>query len=220
MSDTTDVAVVGAGPAALYAAFQLGLFGIGCRLIEASDRPGGQCTELYGDKPVYDMPAWPALTAQEVVDRLLQQIAPFKPHFEFGCAVSSIIREDSGLFRLSSKDGHAFTAKAVVVAGGTGAFVADEGRRLISCDWRDWGFPGHHGAIEVDTERFETSTPGVFAIGDACTYPGKLPLLVSAFHEAALMVQAIRAQLTAPRRAVVEYSSTSSSLQRRLGVKD
>ncbi|MDI6026823.1 NAD(P)-binding protein [Corticibacterium sp. UT-5YL-CI-8] len=220
MSDTTDVAIVGAGPSALYAAFQLGLFGISFRFIEASDRPGGQCTELYGDKPVYDMPAWPTLTAQDVVDKLLQQIAPFKPHFEFGSTISSIVRDQSGVFCLSTKNGRAFSAKAVVVAGGTGAFVADEGRRLIAWDWRDWGFSGHHGAIEVDTERFETSMPGVFAIGDACIYPGKLPLLVSAFHEAALMVQAIRAQLAAPRRAVVEYTSTSSSLQRRLGVKD
>ena len=92
----TDVLIIGAGPVGLFAVFELGLFDMKCHLIDILDRPGGQCAELYPEKPIYDIPAWPSISAQGLVDNLMQQIAPFKPEFTFNRMVSALEKLEDG----------------------------------------------------------------------------------------------------------------------------
>ena len=112
----TDVVIVGAGPAGLFQVFELGLLGIKSHIVDTLKHPGGQCAELYPDKPIYDIPALPMCGAQELVDRLLQQIKPFGPEFHFGQEVTSLRRREDGRFDLETSLGTRFTARAVVVA--------------------------------------------------------------------------------------------------------
>lgn len=334
----TDVLIVGAGPVGLFAVFELGLLDLKCHLIDILDRPGGQCTELYPEKPIYDIPAWPVISGQELVDRLMEQIRPFEPQFTFNRMVAGLERLPEGGFRATTDEGEVFEAKVVVIAAGGGSFQpkrppipgieAYEGKSVFyavrrmedfrgedllivgggdsALDWTlnlqplarrltlvhrraefraapdsvnrmlalkeagklnfrigqvkalegedgilrgavvkgpegdfevactrllpffgltmklgpiaDWGLNLDENLIPVDTERFETSQPGIFAIGDINHYPGKLKLILSGFHEAALMAQAAKRIVHPHEKVVFQYTTSSTSLQRKLGV--
>lgn len=334
----TDVLIIGAGPVGLFAVFELGLLDLKCHLIDILDRPGGQCAELYPEKPIYDIPAWPVISGQELVDRLMEQIRPFGAEFTFNRMVSGLERLDDGSFRVTTDEGEHFEAKVVVVAAGGGSFQpkrppipgieAFEGtgvhysvRRMedfrgedlvivgggdSALDWTlnlapvarsltlvhrrsefraapdsvkkmfalrdagkidfavgqvgalrgekgrleatvlktadgerqiastrllpffgltmklgpiaDWGIDLHENLIPVDTEKFETSEPGIFAIGDINHYPGKLKLILSGFHEAALMAQAAKRIVHPDEKVVFQYTTSSTKLQKKLGV--
>ncbi len=334
----TDILIIGAGPVGLFAVFELGLFDMKCHLIDILDRQGGQCAELYPEKPIYDIPGWPIITAQGLVDRLMEQIAPFKPGFTFNRMVTGLERLEDGGFRVTTDENEVFDAKVVVIAAGGGSFQpkrppipgieAYEDRSVFysvrrmdafrdqdvmivgggdsALDWTlnlqpvarsvtlvhrrpefraapdsvnkmyamqemkqleflvgqvtglkgeggqlttavvkgqdgdvevpctrllpffgltmklgpiaDWGLNLHENLIPVDTEKFETSVPGIFAIGDINWYPGKLKLILSGFHEAALMAQAAKRIVSPGERVVFQYTTSSTSLQKKLGV--
>jgi thioredoxin reductase (NADPH) len=338
----TDALIIGAGPVGLFAVFELGLLDVKAHLIDILDRPGGQCGELYPEKPIYDIPGLPVVSGQELTDRLMEQIKPFGPVFHFGERVDSIRRAEGG-FEAVSDAGTAFRAKVLVIAAGGGSFTpkrpplagieAFEGTSVFyavrkmdafrdrtvvivgggdsALDWTlnlqpvansvtlihrrdefraapdsvnkmrtlaaegrlkfilgqvtklngdkgelstltvrgpvnggpeqefeikaerllpffgltmklgpvaDWGLNLHENLIEVDTEKFETSEPGIFAIGDINWYPGKLKLILSGFHEAALMAQRVHHYVYPGKRLVFQYTTSSSSLQKKLGV--
>lgn len=124
MSDCprTEVAIVGAGPVGLFAIFECGMLGLGCHVFDALDVPGGQCTALYPEKPIYDIPGCPRILAADLVDRLLEQAAPFKPVYHLGHPVTGLSPADGGGWRLQSESGVCVEATAVVVAAGVGAF--------------------------------------------------------------------------------------------------
>jgi thioredoxin reductase (NADPH) len=340
MSDVTktDVLIVGAGPVGLFAVFELGLLDLKCHLIDILDRPGGQCAELYPEKPIYDIPGWPSISAQGLVDKLMEQIAPFHPSFTFNRMIAGLERLEDGTFRVTTDENEVFEAKVVVIAAGGGSFQpkrppipgieAYEGKSVFysvrrmeefrghdvmvvgggdsALDWTlnlqpiaksmtlvhrrpefraapdsvnkmfamherkeldfkigqvtalsgengelrsatvkgpegdvdvpvtrllpffgltmklgpiaEWGLNLEQNLITVDTEKFETSVPGVFAIGDINWYPGKLKLILSGFHEAALMAQAAKRIVNPGDRIVFQYTTSSTSLQKKLGV--
>jgi thioredoxin reductase (NADPH) len=333
----TDVVIVGAGPCGLFAVFELGLLDLKCHLIDILDRPGGQCAELYPEKPIYDIPGLPVVTAQGLVDRLMEQIRPFAPEFHFGEMVTELTRTERG-FLVATDAGTSIACKVVVIAAGGGSFQpkrppipgieAFEGASVFysvrkmedfrghdvlvvgggdsALDWtlnlqplaksltlvhrrpefraapdsvnkmfslRDagslsfrqgqvaalageggllraatvrgpegdvevpctrmlpffgltmklgpvasWGLNQHEELIAVDTEKFQTSEPGIFAIGDISWYPGKLKLILSGFHEGALMAQAAKRVVHPNQRIVFQYTTSSTSLQKKLGV--
>jgi len=333
-----DVVIVGAGPVGLFAVFELGLLDLGCALIDILDKPGGQCAELYPEKPIYDIPGYPVITGEGLVEKLLEQIKPFHPSFHLGTMVETLAREADGRFRLTTDRGETFLAKVVVIAAGGGSFQpkrppvpgieAYEGSSVFysvrrmedfrdqdllivgggdsALDWTlnlqplaksltlvhrreefraapdsvtkmralldagkikfrmgqvsglkgegglltaatvkgkdgesdvactrmlpffgltmklgpvaNWGINLEENLIPVDTEKFETSEPGMFAIGDINTYPGKLKLILCGFHEAALMAQAAVHIVNPDKRIVFQYTTSSSSLQKKLGV--
>jgi thioredoxin reductase (NADPH) len=338
-SITTEVVIIGAGPAGLFQVFELGLLGIKAHVLDTLRQPGGQCTELYPDKPIYDIPALPFCGAQELVDRLVQQIKPFGAEFHLGEEAVELKRQDDGRFRVVTNAGTVFDAGAVVIAAGVGSFqprrlgveTADQfegshihyrvksasdfhGRKLVifgggdsALDWAldlapkaasvalvhrrpefrgapatlarlrelaaagklrfveglahslhsdagaikgvhvktaggelelleaeqllvffglapklgpiaEWGLDIDKRAIKVDTERFESNIPGVFAIGDINTYPGKKKLILSGFHEAALASFAIQHHLYPAKKQFLQYTTTSPAMQKRLGV--
>jgi len=334
----TDVVIVGAGPVGLFAVFELGLLDLKCHLIDILDKPGGQCAELYPEKPIYDIPGWPVISGQELVDRLMEQIAPFSPELHLNEMVVGLERQDDGRFLLKTDDGKSFLAPVVAIAAGGGSFQpkrppikgieAFEGSSVFysvrrmedfrnhkllivgggdsALDWTlnlqplaesltlvhrrpefraapdsvnkmrslvdaggmtfamgqvselkgengvlegavikgpdgevevecdrllpffgltmklgpvaDWGLNLNENLIPTDTEKFETSEPGIFAIGDINTYPGKLKLILSGFHEAALMSQAAKRIISPDERIVFQYTTSSSKLQKKLGV--
>lgn len=332
----TDVVIIGAGPVGLFAVFELGLLDLKCHLIDILDRPGGQCAELYPEKPIYDIPGLPEVSGQELTDNLMKQIAPFSPQFHFAQMVTGLERNADGGFEIVTDEGKRFSAKVVVIAAGGGSFqpkrppipgieafeggsvfysvrrieafreedivivgggdsaldwtlnlqkvarsvtlvhrraefraapdsvnrmwaLHEEGRigfrmgqvtaldgsngQLTSVTVRtadgeeslaatrvlpffgltmklgpvaDWGLNLDQNLIRVDTEKFETSEPGIFAIGDINTYPGKLKLILSGFHEAALMSQAAKRIIHPDQRVVFQYTTSSSALQKKL----
>ncbi|HEY7928555.1 MAG TPA: NAD(P)/FAD-dependent oxidoreductase [Steroidobacteraceae bacterium] len=335
----TEVVVIGAGPAGLFQLFELGLLGIKAHILDTLSQPGGQCTELYPDKPIYDIPALPVCGAAELVERLMQQIKPFGAEFHLGEEALQLTRRDDGRFTLVTSAGTVFDAGAIVVAAGVGSFqprhlgvehaaayegkqihysvknAADfHGRRLVifgggdsALDWTldlapkaasvalvhrraefrgapasaakvrelveggklrfieglaqglhheegrlrgvhvkaaggevqlldaehllvffglapklgpiaEWGFDLHGKAIKVDTEKFQSNIPGVFAVGDINTYPGKKKLILSGFHEAALAAFAIQHHLYPAKKQFLQYTTTSPAMQKRLGV--
>lgn len=343
----TDALIIGAGPCGLFQVFELGLLDIHAHVVESLDRPGGQCTELYPTKPIYDIPACPAIGAQELVDRLLEQIEPFDATFHFGQQVTELRRRDDDRFDIVTSAGTRFDAANVIVAGGVGSFapvalkvpgvanhlateapggihyaVRDPARfadrelvvlgggdsaldwalelqksaasvvlvhrsdafkaapasvsqmralcdaqemqqltgnvtrliesadglsltgvevtggdgvvRRVDCDdllvffglspklgpIADWGLDLKGRQIRVDTERFQTSEPGVFAIGDINVYPGKKKLILSGFHEAALAAFAIKERLQPGKKVHLQYTTTSPIMHERLGVDD
>ena len=335
---TTDVVVIGAGPCGLFAAFELGLLDLKCHFIDILDRPGGQCAELYPEKPIYDIPGFPVVTGQQLTDNLIAQIAPFAPEFHFSRMVNSIDKQADGVFRLVTDADEVFHAKVVVIAAGGGSFQPKRppvagieafenksvfysvrrmddfrGQHVVivgggdsALDWTlnlqpvvrsltlvhrrdafkaapasvnkmrelvmegkinflqgqigslegengqlnhvhlvtnagdlsvpatrllpffgltmklgpvaDWGLELNDNTIVVDTEKFETSVPGIFAIGDINAYPGKLKLILSGFHEAALMAQAAKKIIAPDERVVFQYTTSSTKLQKKLGV--
>jgi thioredoxin reductase (NADPH) len=336
---TTDVVVIGAGPCGLFAVFELGLVDVKCHLVDILDKVGGQCAELYPEKPIYDIPALPICTGQELTDRLMEQIKPFGPVFHLGERIDGLKRLPDGRFELTTDRERTFVCKAVVIAAGGGSFTpkrppldgieAYEGtsvyysvRRMedfrgkdvlvvgggdSALDWtlnlqpiansltllhrRDefrgaphtveqmralvaegkvklrigqvtalagsggvldqvtiktkegdeqlkvnamlpffgltmklgpianWGLNLNENLIPVDTEKFATSEPGIFAVGDINWYPGKLKLILSGFHEAALMAQAVHKIVHPDKKLLFQYTTSSSNLQRKLGVK-
>ena len=338
---STEVVIVGAGPCGLFQVFELGLLGIGAHVVDSLQHPGGQCAELYPDKPIYDIPALPVCGAQELVDRLMQQIKPFKPQLHLGHEVSEFARREGGRFHLRTAGGVSFDAGAVVIAAGVGSFQprrialpgaeAFEGTSILyrvknaaelsnkhlvifgggdsALDWTlellpraasltlvhrrhefraapasvarmreqveagrmrcfealphsliveqgrlrgvdvrapdgaihaleaerllvffglhpklgpiaEWGLALEKKALQVDTEKFQTSLPGVFAVGDINSYPGKKKLILSGFHEAALAAFAIQHHLYPEKKQFLQYTTTSPLMHRRLGVPD
>ncbi len=337
----TDVVIIGAGPVGLFAVFELGLFDLKCHLIDILDRAGGQCAELYPEKPIYDIPGMPIVSGQELTDQLMEQIAPFDAKFHFNRMVTGLRRENDGGFEVETDEGEIYRCKVVVIAAGGGSFqpkrppvpgIEDyEGssvyysvRRMeefrdhdlvivgggdSALDWTlnlaliaksltlihrreafrgapesvnqmralvdagkinfqlgqvtglkgdagvlsavsiktnegdetdlpatrllpffgltmklgpvaDWGINLDENLIPVDTEKFETSEKGIFAIGDINTYPGKLKLILSGFHEAALMTQAAKRIVHPDEKVIFQYTTSSTSLQKKLGVRD
>ena len=335
----TDVIIVGAGPIGLFAVFELGLLDLKCHLVDILDRPGGQCTELYPEKPIYDIPGIPIVTGQELTERLLEQIKPFHTNFHFGEMASALSKLPDGRWQLTTDAGTVLTAPVIVIAAGGGSFVpkrppvpgieAYEGTSVFyavrkmeqfrgrdvliagggdsALDWtlnlapiaksltlvhhrdgfraaqhsvnrmrelvqekkiqfhvasvkalhgadghleavtlagadkKEWrqeanallpffgltiklgpiaefGLNLHENLVPVDTAKFESSTPGIFAIGDINTYPGKLKLILSGFHEAALMAQAAFHICRPTEKLRFQYTTSSSSLQKKLGV--
>ena len=336
----TDVVIIGAGPIGLFAVFELGLLDMKAHLIDILDKIGGQCAELYPEKPIYDIPGIPYTSAHGLVDALLQQIRPFNAQFHLNEMVEKVEKIGDPLFRVTTDQGKQFESKVVVIAAGGGSFQpkrppipgiepyegtsvfyavrkmeAFRGQRVLivgggdsALDWTlnlapiakhltllhrrsefraapdsvnkmmslvgegkidfvqgqvtalqgdqgqiskamvktgdgstmelacdvllpffgltmklgpvaNWGFElKNNELIPVDTAAFETSTPGIFAIGDINWYPGKLKLILSGFHEAALMAQKAYHYVYPEKRLVFQYTTSSTNLQKKLGV--
>lgn len=335
----TDVLIIGAGPVGLFAVFELGLLDMKAHLVDILDKVGGQCAELYPEKPIYDIPGIPLVTGQGLTDALLEQIKPFGPTFHLGEMVETIEQIGEPLYRATTDRGKVFEAKVIVIAAGGGSFQpkrppiagiepyeeksvfyavrrmeAFRGQRLLivgggdsALDWtlnlqplarrvtllhrRDdfraapdsvnkmralvasgemdlaigqvaalegesgqltaavvkgndgserrveceamlpffgltmklgpvanWGIELKDNLIPVGTETFETNRPGIFAIGDINWYPGKLKLILSGFHEGALMAQKAHRYVYPDKRLVFQYTTSSTSLQKKLGV--
>lgn len=338
----TDVVIIGAGPCGLFQVFELGLLGLKAEIVDTLRQPGGQCTELYPDKPIYDIPAVPICTGDELTELLLKQIEPFKPGMHLGEEVAVVRKKDEHEFHVETRNGKAFEAKAIVIAGGVGSFQprpirvpdADNyagktlhyrvrnpqqfaGKRLAilgggdsALDWvvelagiaehitlvhrrdeyraaqatvdkmralaaegkvevfekakataiagsgdavsgitiqaaesdpvdipvdhvlvffglapklgpiAEWGLDINRKTINVDTEKFETSEAGIYAVGDINYYPGKKKLILCGFHEAALAAFAIKARIEPGKKVHVQYTTTSPIMHERLGVED
>ena len=340
----TDALIVGAGPVGLFQAFQLGLLEISCHIVDALPHAGGQCVELYGDKPIYDIPGTPATTGRGLVDALLAQVAPLQPTMHFGEQIATLERQADGRFLLGTDRGTMFLAKTVFIAGGVGAFVPRrvavagierfEGTRLlyhpdmhpdaierfagqaivvqggdesalqmalalsalerrtgrggkvalmhrrdgfqaepdtvaklreeiesgdmafvvgqpttldettlqitrpdqsvlnlpvdalIAClgisprlgPIANWGLELERKQVPVDTQKFETRQPGVFAVGDINTYPGKKKLIVCGFHEATLAAWGAAAIVFPGKAIPLQYTTTSTRLHSLLKV--
>jgi thioredoxin reductase (NADPH) len=335
----TDVAILGAGPIGLFAVFELGLLDLKAHLVDILDRPGGQCTELYPEKPIYDIPGLPVVTGQELTDKLLDQIKPFGAQFHFSEMASGLTKLPDGRWKLATDAGTEIIAPVVVIAAGAGSFVPKrppiagieeyEGKSVFyavrkmdtlrgkniliagggdsALDWTlnlaplakhltlvhhrdgfraaqhsvnqmralaaegkisfqianvkalhgkdgmleavtlaapdktesrlecdaflpffgltiklgpiaEFGLNLHENLIPVDTAKFQSSTPGIFAIGDVNAYPGKLKLILSGFHEAALMAQEAFHICRPNEKLRFQYTTSSSSLQKKLGV--
>ncbi len=336
MTEKTDVVIIGAGPVGLFAVFELGLLNIKCHLVDNLDKVGGQCAELYPEKPIYDIPSRPVVTGQELTDELIKQINPFKPKFHLNQQVEKIAKTENGWI-VETNIGTKVEAKCIVVAAGAGSFVPrkppieniesfenksvfyairdksifkdkklliagggdsaldwtnelskdsnvtlihrrkefraapdsvskmqeletkgkikflkgqikkiskiqdsrimleyenDEEKSNIEVDYllpffglkmelgpiAEWGLNLHENLIKVDTEKFQTSTPSIFAIGDINWYPGKLKLILSGFHESALMAQEVFKYCFPDKKNIFRYTTSSKELQKKLGV--
>jgi thioredoxin reductase (NADPH) len=340
----TDAVIVGAGPVGLFQVFELGLLEIKAHIIDSLGYPGGQCIELYPDKPIYDIPAVPVCTGKELTDNLLKQIEPFGATFHLGQEVSIVRKQDDGRFYVETSKGTRFVARTIFIAGGVGAFQPRtlkveglgkfEGTQLFyrvrnpaqfagknivivgggdsALDWAlnfvqegpnkagsvillhrrdgfkaapasvakmkelcdayemqfvigqvtgleeadgrltnikvtgadgvtrvmpldmllvffglspklgpiaDWGLAIERKQLVVDTEKFETSVPGIFAVGDINTYPGKKKLILSGFHEAALAAFGAAPYVFPEKRILLQYTTTSPKLHKVLGVE-
>lgn len=336
----TDAVIVGAGPVGLFQVFELGLLEIKAHVVDSLPVVGGQCVELYPDKPIYDIPAVPVCTGQELTDNLLKQIEPFGATFHLGQEVSALSRREDGRFDLETSLGTRFITRTVFIAAGVGSFqprtlkvegieqfedsqlfykVKDptrfHGQNLVICgggdsalDWAlnfvgkaesvillhrrdgfrgapasvarmrelceqmemqqlvgqisgfeqaggrlteirvtsldgvtrrvpldallvfyglspklgpiaDWGLTIDRKQVAVDTEKFESSTPGIFAVGDINTYPGKKKLILSGFHEAALAAFGACKYVFPEKRIHLQYTTTSPKLHKVLGVE-
>jgi thioredoxin reductase (NADPH) len=344
MSDVieTDVVIVGAGPVGLFAVFELGLLDIKAHLVDILPKIGGQCAELYPEKPIYDIPGFPIITGQGLVDNLLRQIEPFKPTFhlnEMVAGLETLGTAEAPRFRVVTDAGKTFACKAILIAAGGGSFQpkkppienidayentgvfyavrkmdAFRDKRVLivgggdsALDWTvnlqplaqrltllhrrdafraapdsvnkmralvgeramdlelgqvvalkgpapsleaavvrrddgttfevpcdvllpffgltmklgpiaEWGLNLNENLIPVDTEKFETSVPGIFAVGDINTYPGKLKLILSGFHEVALAAQKVHRYVYPDKKLTFQYTTSSTSLQKKLGV--
>jgi thioredoxin reductase (NADPH) len=342
MSETikTDVVIIGAGPVGLFAVFELGLLDIKTHLIDILDKVGGQCAELYPEKPIYDIPGIPLITGHGLSDALMEQIKPFHPTFHLGEMVTTVEKLGEAQFRVGTDRGKTFECKVVVIGAGGGSFqpkrppipnieayestsvfysvrqlelfrdqrllvvgggdsaldwtlnlaplakhltllhrrsefraapdsvnkmmalvgegkidfvlgqvsaLEGEGGRIakaiikrndgsrfeVACDAllpffgltmklgpvARWGMEMKDGEyVLVDTATFESSTPGMFAIGDINWYPGKLKLILSGFHEGALMAQKAHRYVYPDKRLIFQYTTSSTSLQKKLGV--
>jgi thioredoxin reductase (NADPH) len=341
MSDVikTDVLIIGAGPCGLFAAFELGLLDMKAHFVDILDKVGGQCAELYPEKPIYDIPALPIVTGQGLTEALMKQIEPFSPVFHLNQMAESLTKTEDGKWRVTTDAGTIIECTVLVVAAGGGSFVPkkppikgieeyeaksvfysvrrmetfrdrhivisgggdsaldwtlnlqplatkltlihrrDEFRAApdsvnkmrelvaagkvdlkigqisnlngaggqiesvtvktdsgemhdIACDAllpfygltmklgpvANFGINLHQNLIPVDTEKFESDIPAIFAIGDINSYPGKLKLILSGFHEAALMAQQAFHYVHPDRKLRFQYTTSSSDLQNKLGV--
>ena len=335
----TDALIIGAGPVGLFQVFQLGLHGVRAQVIDALPHVGGQCAELYADKPIYDIPALSVCTGRELVERLQAQIAPMQASFHLGQLVESLQRQTDGRFAITTSGGSRFVATTVFIAAGAGAFVPrafpladcqpyagtqmhhhpsalqgapdaatvvfggddlalewalelaehrpmvtllhrrshlqaqsellarmhaaiatgrlhfvagqpiahselngrlcsltvalpDGGTQELAVDQllvalglspklgpvAHWGLALERKQIPVNTENFQTAEPGIFAVGDINTYPGKKKLILSGFHEATLAAFGAMPLIAPERPAALEYTTTSKRLHRILGV--
>ncbi len=335
----TDAVIIGAGPVGLFQVFELGLLEIKAHVIDSLPEVGGQCIELYPDKPIYDIPAIPVCTGRELVANLLKQIEPFKPQLHLNQEVSTLEKQADGRFLIRTSQDQQFLSKAIFIAAGVGAFqprtlnldgieaFVDKqvfyrvrnpeqfvGKRVVICgggdsalDWAlhfadqaasvtlihrrdefkaapqsiakmralcaagkmqliigqitglessndklteiavtnidgevqkigldalllfyglspklgpiaDWGLDIDRKQIAVDTASFQTSTPGIYAVGDINIYPGKKKLILSGFHEAALAAFAAAAYLAPEKQIQLQYTTTSPKLHKALGV--
>ncbi len=339
---TTDVVVVGAGPCGLFQVFELGLLGLKAEVIDSIRQPGGQCTELYPDKPIYDIPAIPVCTGEELTKALMQQIVPFHAGMHLGEEVRALRRQEDDSFLVETSADKQFSCRAIVIAAGVGSFqprmlrlpnaedfrnkslhyrvrdpaqfsakkliilgggdsaldwaleLVDTAQRITVVHRRDeyrampdsvsklrslvaagrmdvienakateikgegdqitsvviqpkdgeatevaadhvlvffglapklgpiaeWGLDINRKTINVETEKFETSEPGIYAVGDINYYPGKKKLILCGFHEAALAAFAIKQQLEPDKKVHVQYTTTSPIMHKRLGVQD
>jgi thioredoxin reductase (NADPH) len=340
----TDAVIVGAGPVGLFQVFELGLLEIKAHIIDSLAYPGGQCIELYPDKPIYDIPAVPMCTGKELTDNLLKQIEPFGATFHLGQEVTEVAKQDDGRFHVATAKGTRFLTKTVFIAGGVGSFQPRllrvegidkydgtqlhyrvrnpeqfAGKNLVivgggdsALDWAlnfvadgpnkaesvilihrrdgfraapasvakmrelceayemqfmvgqvtdidekdgklsaikvtggdgvtrvvpldmllvffglspklgpiaDWGLGIERKQLVVDTEKFETNVPGIFAVGDINTYPGKKKLILSGFHEAALAAFGASPYVFPDKRVLLQYTTTSPKLHKVLGVE-
>ncbi len=335
----TDAVIIGAGPVGLFQVFELGLLEIKAHVIDSLPEAGGQCIELYPDKPIYDIPAIPVCTGRELTNNLLKQIEPFGAQFHLGQEVTQLEKQADGRFLIGTSKGNHFLSKTVFIAGGVGAFQPRtlkldgievfegkqvfysvkhpeqlNGKKLVICgggdaalDWAlhfvdkavsvtlihrrddfkaapasiakmrelcknkkmqlligqitayeveqdrisevvvtdiegkdqkiavddlliffglspklgpiaDWGLNIDRKQVTVDTEKFQTSIPGIYAVGDINIYPGKKKLILSGFHEAALAAFAAAAYLNPERPIQLQYTTTSPKLHKVLGV--
>ena len=335
----TDAVIVGAGPVGLFQVFELGLLEIKAHVIDSLTAVGGQCVELYPDKPIYDIPAVPVCTGQELTDNLLKQIEPFEPTFHLGQEVTLVAQREDGRFDLETSTGTHFITKTIFIAAGVGSFqprtikvdgidafegsqlfyrVKDParfaGRNIVICgggdsalDWAlnlhekaesvillhrrddfraapasvakmkalcddyamqlvigqvsgfetkdgklaeikvtgadgvtrrlplddllvffglspklgpiaEWGLDIERKQLKVDTEKFETNVPGIFAVGDINVYPGKKKLILSGFHEAALAAFGAAPYIFPDKKIHMQYTTTSPKLHKILGV--
>ena len=335
----TDAVIIGAGPVGLFQVFELGLLEIKAHVIDSLPEVGGQCIELYPDKPIYDIPAIPVCTGRELVSKLLKQIEPFAPQFHLNQEVSTLEKQTDGRFLITTSQDQHFLCKAVFIAAGVGAFqprtlnlegieaLVDQqvfyrirdpeqftGKKIVICgggdsalDWAlhfvgkaasvtlihrrdefkatpqsvakmralcasgemqlligqitgieasngkltgiavtsiegtvqaitldslllfyglspklgpiaDWGLDIDRKQVAVDTACFQTSTPGIFAVGDINIYPGKKKLILSGFHEAALAAFAAAAYIAPEKQIQLQYTTTSPKLHKALGV--
>ena len=341
-----DIIIIGAGPVGLFTVFEAGLLGLNCLLIDNLDKPGGQCAELYPDKPIYDIPGVPFQTAQEHVDALIEQIKPFKYELYLNERVDSLneINEDNdNYWEVTTNENNKFISKNIFIAAGAGSFEPrrppniDEPDKFIdngvsyavrsiekydkknvmifgggdsALDWTvelsknaksvtlihrrdafrgaqhteemmrelvkknkvklltpylidsikgnkkvegvtlknfetneiesyetdeliflfglnkklgpilEWGIDLNGKKISVNTENFQTSKPGIFAIGDINDYPGKLDLILSGFHETTLAVQEAYKRIYPGERVPFGYTTSNSKLHKKLGVKE
>jgi thioredoxin reductase (NADPH) len=340
----TDAVIVGAGPVGLFQVFELGLLEIKAHIIDSLAYPGGQCIELYPDKPIYDIPAVPVCTGKELTDNLLKQIEPFGATFHLGQEVTVVEKRGDGRFFVQTSKGTSFLTKTLFIAGGVGSFqprtlkvdgldkfaesqlfyrvkspAQFAGKNLVivgggdsALDWTlnfvqegpnkaesvillhrrdgfkaapagvarmkelceayemqfivgqvigfeeadgrlsslkvtggdgvtrlvpldmllvffglspklgpiaEWGLALERKQIVVDTEKFETSTPGIFAVGDVNTYAGKKKLILSGFHEAALAAFGASPYVFPDKRVLLQYTTTSPKLHKVLGVE-
>ena len=335
----TDALIIGAGPCGLFQVFELGLLGVKAHIVDSMRVVGGQCAELYPDKPIYDIPGIPECSGQELIDNLMEQIKPFDATFHLGEEVATVEANGDG-FDVSTDTGTRFRAKTVFIAGGVGSFQprrmrlegieaheekslfyrvrepqklagksvvilgggdsaldwtvalepivdsltlvhrrpdyraapatveqmkalvaagkmreitgkvseyradadgitgvtidTENGPVQLECDvllvfWglapklgpiAEWGLDINRKTINVDTEKFETSTPGIYAIGDINYYPGKKKLILSGFHEAALAAFAAKERIEPGKKARLQYTTTSPLMHERLGVKE
>lgn len=344
----TDAVIVGAGPVGLFQVFELGLLEIKAHVIDSLPHPGGQCVELYPDKPIYDIPAVPVCTGQELTDNLLKQIAPFGATFHYGQEVTTVQKQADGRFFVETAKGTRFLTKTIFIAAGVGAFQPRTikvegldkfegsqlayhvkspeqfaGKNLVivgggdsALDWAlnfcagnddgnphkaesvillhrrdgfkaapanvarmralcdamemqfivgqitgfeeeankltgirvtgsdgitrvvpldvllvffglspklgpiaDWGLDIERKQLVVDTEKFSTSEPGIFAVGDINIYPGKKKLILSGFHECALAAFGAMPIISPDKKVFLQYTTTSPKLHKVLGVE-
>ena len=212
-SHTTDACIIGAGPVGLFAVFQLGLLDMKCHVIDRREAVGGQCADLYPDKPIYDIPSWPVISGQHLTDRLMTQISPFKAQFHLNQSAIGLTHQDPceglpiGGWRVVTDTDMQVDCKILVIATGEAPTI----------DGVKYDTQGK--LIPVDTALFQTSVPGIFAVGDSNTYPGKLKLILSGFHEAALMAQEAFRICHPQKKLRFQYTTSSSSLQQKLGVR-
>ena len=334
----TDVLVIGAGPVGIFVVQQLGLIGLKAEVVDNLDKIGGQCIELYPDKPIYDIPALPECTGESLTNNLLEQIKPFKTNFHLNERVQEISKEKNG-WKIVTSGKKIFSSPNIIIAAGVGSFeprkfsvkeaekfenngvfysikdktyfknkkicifgggdsaldwaielskfaevtlvhrrhefrgaehsatiarkLEKEGKlkiktpyQIVSIEGEDkikgitiktdegkvekidtdyvlgffglimklgpiteWGLNLDKKTIPVNTETFQTNKEGIFAIGDICTYPGKLKLILSGFHEGALAARACFKLARPNEKYRFEFTTTSKTLQGRLGVK-
>ena len=342
----TDVVIIGAGPVGLFAVFELGLLDMKAHLIDILDKPGGQCAELYPEKPIYDIPGMPEVSGQQLTDQLMAQAAPFGPEFHYNRMVTGLEKLGENEWRVTTDENEIFECKVVVIAAGGGSFqpkkppipgievfeqtdssdgtgvhyavrkmdafrdkdilisgggdsaldwvlnlqpiaksmtlvhrrddfraapdsvnkmraLVEEGKvklhigqiteltgadgalqgavlknkegdlQNIACNSflpffgltmklgpvAEWGLNLEKNLISVDTEKFATDQDGIYAIGDINTYPGKLKLILSGFHEAALMAHDAFKRVHPDEKLTFQYTTSSTNLQKKLGVK-